>query len=72
MYSVRAFDRQLQAVGLRKKRGVVLGFGPFTLFNKRLLPNSIGVRLHHRLQQRAAGIPLIRSAGSQYVVLAQK
>jgi ubiquinone/menaquinone biosynthesis C-methylase UbiE len=72
MYSVRAFDRQVQAAGLCKKRGVVLGFGPFTLFNKRIVPNSTGVRLHHTLQRRAAGIPLIRTAGSQYVVLAEK
>jgi ubiquinone/menaquinone biosynthesis C-methylase UbiE len=57
MYSVRAFDRHLQSAGLSKKYSKVLGFGPFTLFNKKLLPNSIGVQLHHALQ---------------YVVLAEK
>jgi ubiquinone/menaquinone biosynthesis C-methylase UbiE len=72
MYAVREFDGYIQAVGLQKQCGVVLGFGPFTLFSRRLLPNSLGVRLHQALQQRAAGIPLLRWAGSQYVVLARK
>jgi len=37
------------------------------------LPRSIGLKLEHRLQSLAnRGAPLLRSIGSQYLVLARK
>ncbi len=73
MYSIRQFDALLSMVGLHKLEGMTLGFGPFSFLNCKLLPDSVGVKLHHKLQSFAdGGFPLIRSAGAEYIVLAKK
>ncbi len=72
MYSSKEFDAQLRAAGLEKQEARSLGFGPFTFFNRRVLPESLGMKVHYKLQRLAdRGFPLLRSAGSQYVVLAR-
>jgi ubiquinone/menaquinone biosynthesis C-methylase UbiE len=69
----RKFDRLLGTVGLTKVWGKTLGFGPFSLFSRTIIPESMGGRLHRRMQQIAdRNCPLIRSAGSHYVVVARK
>ncbi len=72
-YSISEVDDWVSAAGLRKLRSTTVGFGPFTLFEKRILPDATGIRLHRWLQRLAlrncAGI---RSAGWHYIVLAQK
>ncbi len=71
--SARECDAALRAAGLRKVEGVTLGFGPFSLLKHQLLPNSVGLTVHRRLQALAdRGFPGLRSAGSQSIVLARK
>jgi ubiquinone/menaquinone biosynthesis C-methylase UbiE len=72
-HTIREFDRLLAAAGLVRVRGAVYGFGPFSLFGHEVLPERLGVRLHCWLQRLAdRGVPLLRSAGAQYLVLARK
>jgi ubiquinone/menaquinone biosynthesis C-methylase UbiE len=72
-HSVRCFDQVLEAAGLQKIRGVTLGFGPFSFFTRKYIPESAGLWLHNKLQRIAnQGMPLVRSAGAQYLVLARK
>ena len=71
--STREFDKLLSAVGLQKEGGTTFGFGPFSLFGHRILPDSIGVKLHHRLQSLSdRGFPVFQSTGAQYMVVARK
>jgi ubiquinone/menaquinone biosynthesis C-methylase UbiE len=72
-HSRRFIDRSLAHAGLSKTRGKTLGFGPFSLFRRSMLPKRLGITLHHRLQSLAdRGAPLLRSTGAQYIVLAGK
>ena len=73
MYSIREFDTIVQAAGLKKLQGMTLGFGPFSLFNQKVLPETASVKLHNRLQKLAdRNFPVLRSTGVQYIVLAKK
>jgi 2-polyprenyl-3-methyl-5-hydroxy-6-metoxy-1,4-benzoquinol methylase len=66
-------DRLVRAVGLEKQRSRTVGFGPFTFLGLRLFSDAGNVRLHHRLQRLAdRGVPIVRSAGMNYMVLATK
>lgn len=72
-HSMREFDDLLSGVMLEKERSETLGFGPFTLLNFPLFPDSMGVRVHGSLQGLAdRKFPFIRSTGCQYLVLARK
>jgi SAM-dependent methyltransferase len=67
-----SFDRLLAEAGMRKRAGQTYGFGPFTCFHRRL-SDRLGLPLDRRLQAMAdAGLPLIRSLGVGYLVLAEK
>ncbi|MCU1296834.1 MAG: putative methyltransferase [Acidobacteriaceae bacterium] len=71
--SIREFDAILNTAGYLKVDGMTLGFGPFSLFRRELLSGSFGIRVHNALQRLAdRNTPLLRSTGSQYIVLAQK
>ena len=71
--SNRAFDRMLAALNLEKLESLTVGFGPFSLAFCKVLPESTGVALHRKLQALAdADFPVLRSAGSNYIVLARK
>jgi ubiquinone/menaquinone biosynthesis C-methylase UbiE len=73
MHSINEFDSLLTSIGLHKSAGQTHTFGPFTLMNKRIFSDSIGKIFHHVFQSMAdRNVPGIRSAGSQYQVLAQK
>jgi len=72
-HSARFIDKKIVSSGLVKVKSVTLGFGPFTLFNRSILSDVSGLKLHNRLQRLAErGNPLFRSTGAQYIVLAQK
>lgn len=72
-HSVQDVDGLLAQACLQKVQGKALGFGPFTLFKQNLLPDRIGIRLHQKLQSLAdSQFPGIRSAGTEYVVMARK
>lgn len=67
------FRSALSRRRLEEVRGATLGFGPFTLFKREVLPASLGVKLNAWLQSLAdAGITPITSLGSQYLALTQK
>jgi ubiquinone/menaquinone biosynthesis C-methylase UbiE len=72
-HSIRQTNAFLRAAGLEKVRTKTLGFGPFRFFHFRLFSDSRGIKLHETLQGWAdRGVPVIRSMGGQYLVLAQK
>jgi ubiquinone/menaquinone biosynthesis C-methylase UbiE len=72
-YSLGRFDDELTNAGFDKVAGQTFGFGPFTLCNRALLNEKAGWKLHLGLQQLAdKGVPLLRSAGLVYLVLARK
>jgi ubiquinone/menaquinone biosynthesis C-methylase UbiE len=72
-HSPKEFDSLLSKAGLVKIEGVTLGFGPFSFFKRNILSERIGRNLHYMLRNLAdRDIPLIRSTGAQYVVLARK
>jgi len=71
--SARHFDRLLKTAGLQKLSSFTLGFGPFSLLSREVVPQGLGLKLHSKLQRLADdGFPLLRMCGSQYVVLARK
>ena len=73
MHSIRQIDSMLKVESLRKIKGVTLGFGPFTVWGKKLLSEHAGVRMHLILQSFCdRSMPLLRNAGSHYIVLARK
>jgi ubiquinone/menaquinone biosynthesis C-methylase UbiE len=72
-HSRRFIDQALTRANLDKTKSKTLGFGPFTLFRHKLLPESFGSRLHNRLQSFAdRGVSGFRSTGAHYLVQARK
>lgn len=72
-YTPAEFDRLLSAAGLEKVDSVIFGFGPFTFLQRAVLPKRAAVALNRLLQHLSdRGVPLIRSTGAQYLVLARK
>jgi ubiquinone/menaquinone biosynthesis C-methylase UbiE len=73
-HSPREFNRIISGCGFENVKSCTVGFGPFTFLGKTFLMDSIGVRLHRRLQTFAArrGSILLRWTGSHYLVLAAK
>lgn len=71
-HSIRETDEILLQVGLHKVQGRTLGFGPFTFFKQKLLPNSLAIKLHCKLQSIADHqFPGLRLIGTEYVVMAR-
>ena len=72
-YSIKQIDALISQAGLHKLAGRTLGFGPFTLFRQKLLPESVGVKVHQKIQALAdRQLPGFRSFGVGYLVCAQK
>lgn len=72
-YGNRSVDRMLADAGLVKRSGTSVGFGPFSLLRHPVLPAGWAVPAHERLQRLAdAGLPGLRGAGSQYLVVAYR
>lgn len=68
-----AVDRYLASAGLVKQRHKTLGFGPFTLFQQAILPDSPAIKFHSWIQRLAdRDVPVLRSTGMFYLVLADK
>jgi D-aspartate ligase len=71
--SSRRFDAVMARLGLDKVRSTTIGFGPFTFWRRPVLSEPKGMRLHRTLQGAAGrGVPLVRSMGGQYMVLARR
>jgi ubiquinone/menaquinone biosynthesis C-methylase UbiE len=71
--SRRELDQLIASLGLEPVRWKTLGFGPFTFFRRRLLPDRLGATLYDRLQALAdRGATGYRRAGAQHLFLARK
>ena len=71
MQSTREFDFWLTQTGFSRTNSVTIGFGPFTLFRRNVLPDGLAAKLHGWLQGRAhAKWPTFRQSGTHYLVLA--
>jgi len=71
--SIRKLNAAIAAAGLQKIQGATCAFGPFTFLGRTVLPDRLGVSVHHFLQRLAdKNIPVVRIAGEVYLVLAQK
>lgn len=72
-HSIAQIDRAIAHAGLHKIRGRTIGFGPFTFWGRDLISTELGRRLNNNLQRMAdCGVPILRSAGAHYIVVAQK
>jgi SAM-dependent methyltransferase len=67
-HSIRGLDRALTRAGLTRIARSTLGFGPFSLFNRTILPDPLGRALDRRLET----VRLLRGAGLVHLVGAQK
>jgi len=70
----REFNRLVGDCGFEHVKSSTVGFGPFTFLGKALVADSLGVRLHRRLQtlaSRRESCPR-RWTGSHYLVLATR
>jgi ubiquinone/menaquinone biosynthesis C-methylase UbiE len=73
LYSPKEFDSVLGEAGLDKERGITIGFGPFTFLGHGIIPDSVGLKIHCKLQELAdRGLPILRSSGLEYIVHARK
>jgi ubiquinone/menaquinone biosynthesis C-methylase UbiE len=73
LHGPRQFDAMLARHHLHKTRHLTFGFGPFSFMGRKLGSERSSVRLHLKLQSLAdRGLPLLRSTGAQYIVLARK
>lgn len=72
-HSIGHIDQLLRRVGFQKLEWQTLGFGPFTFLRQKLLPDSVGIKVHKKLQCLAdRKIPGFRSLGTEYVFIAQR
>jgi ubiquinone/menaquinone biosynthesis C-methylase UbiE len=72
-HSIREFNKSLCEAGLIVVKSKSVGFGPFTLFGHRLFSEASGVKIQEKLQEYSdKGYPILRSTGSQYIVLATR
>jgi len=72
-HSRRQLDSILSDAGLDKLRSGMLGFGPFTLLGKSVLPRLLGIKVHRLLQAAAnRNWPILSSSGMQYLVMSTK
>lgn len=66
-------DGAVVSAELIKIREMTLGFGPFSFFRWKVISEPLGIVLHHRLQLFAnQNVPVFRSTGAHYIVLARK
>jgi ubiquinone/menaquinone biosynthesis C-methylase UbiE len=71
--SRRQLERLVAAEGLDVVAATTIGFGPFTVFRRSVLPERVGLWLDRRLQAAAdRGAAFARFAGAQHLFLAQK
>lgn len=73
LHSRRFIDQVVRRAGLTMVSHKTLGFGPFTFFRMKLVPESLGAHLHLRLQSLAdREMFIFRSTGVHYLVLTEK
>lgn len=73
MHRPAEVDGWLHSAGLVKAMWTTVGFGPFTLLGHPVLPGVAALWVHRSLDRLAdQGVPVLRSAGNQYIVLARR
>ncbi len=69
----RDVERILGDAGLKRIDSTTCGFGPFSMFKKQVLSDRFGIALDQGLQSMVdRDVPVFRSAGHHYMVLAHK
>jgi ubiquinone/menaquinone biosynthesis C-methylase UbiE len=72
-YLAKEFNQRLSEVNLQIVEYKILGFGPFLVAKHKLFSDHVEKKIQQKLQRYAdAGLPFIRSAGTQNIVLARK
>ncbi len=73
LHDRRFIDDTLARAKLIKTRDMTIGFGPFSFHRRIVLSEPLSTALHRRLQRLAdRHMPVFRSTGTQYLVLARK
>lgn len=71
--SLRVLQSSLESEGLKSTKATTFGFGPFSIFKKKPLPDHLGFKLHRWLQNMAdRGLPVLRWMGHVNVISALK
>jgi len=68
----REVDKMLAGAGIAVARRATVGYGPFTVMGRRPLPDSVGTRLHERLERSAGDHPWLRGSGWHYLAAGRK
>ena len=70
----REVNRLISSCDFETLKSCTLGFGPFTVFGKKVFDDSTSIQLHRSLQMASSrkGLFPLRWTGSHYVVLARK
>jgi ubiquinone/menaquinone biosynthesis C-methylase UbiE len=69
-YSAKQFNQYLYEVNLMRIKNTTMGFLPITLFNRQIVSDKNGFKIHYKLQKFAdCGYPVLRSWGAIYIVL---
>jgi 2-polyprenyl-3-methyl-5-hydroxy-6-metoxy-1,4-benzoquinol methylase len=71
-HAPREVDGLLASEGVDVLRRTTVGYGPFTVMGRLLLPDRVGTWLHERLERAARGRPRLRGSGWHYVVAGRK
>jgi SAM-dependent methyltransferase len=72
-YSSRVLDGALRRAGLTKRAALTLGYGPFSFFNRGVVPDRVGHALHRGLRALANGrLAVLRAAGLVHLVVASR
>lgn len=72
-HSTHSVDRMIAGAGLVKIRASSVGFGPFSLMGKGILPARVAIPVHRRLQDLAdRDVPLVKNGGMSYLILGRK
>jgi D-aspartate ligase len=72
-HDARELGGLLSAAGLEVVRWSTVGFGPFSLLGRELLPARVGLAVQERLQRLAdRDWPILSSTGAHHVILARK
>jgi SAM-dependent methyltransferase len=68
----REVDAMLVTAGVQPVRRATVGYGPFTIMGRRLLPDRAATRVHERLARASEGHPRLRGTGWHYIVQGRK
>ena len=71
-YSIKTIEHYLLNANLNPTEKYILGFGPFSIFNHKLFSDKIGIEVNKKLQKYSSTCSLLRRAGAQYILLAEK